>query len=122
MKDKQFILSEIRRTAELNEGRPLGKRAFKTETGIARHEWLGRYWTRWPDAVLEAGFEPLEGDTAFSVEEMLDEVAKLVRKYGRYQIKAEILIEKRGNGNVKIPSPDILHICKRAFPPHRAFP
>lgn len=108
MRDKQFILSEIRRTAALNGGQPLGQRAFKTETGIGRHEWLGRYWTRWPDAVLEAGFEPREGDKAFSVEEMLDEVAKLVRKYGRYPIEAEILIEKRGIGNERIPSPDIL--------------
>jgi hypothetical protein len=58
--------------------------------------------------VSEAGFEPLEGDKAFSVEEMLDEVAKLVRKYGRYPIEAEILIEKRANGNERIPSPDVL--------------
>lgn len=108
MRDKQFILSEIRRTASLNGGQPLGLRRFKTETGIGRHEWLGRYWTRWPDAVLEAGFEPLEANKAFIVEEVLDEVAKLVRKYGRYPIEAEILIEKRANGNERIPSPDIL--------------
>ena len=108
MRDKQFILSEIRRTAARNGGQALGQRGFKTETGIGRHEWLGRYWTRWPDAVLEAGLEPLEADKAFSVEEMLDEVAKLVRKYGRYPIEAEILIEKRANGNGRIPSPEVL--------------
>jgi hypothetical protein len=108
MRDKHFILSEIRRTALLNGGQPLGQRGFKTSTGIARHEWLGRYWTRWPDAVLEAGLKPLEASAAFSVEEMLDELAKLVRKYRRFPIEAEILIEKRGNGNERIPSPDIL--------------
>ena len=108
MRDKQFILNEIRRTAALNGGEPLGMRAFKTETGIGRHEWLGRYWTRWPDAVSEAGFKPLESSQAFTVEEMLDEVVNLVRKYRRYTIEAEILIEKRGSGNVKIPSPDVL--------------
>jgi hypothetical protein len=108
MRDKQFILNEIRRTAALNGGQPLGQRGFKTETGIGRHEWLGRYWTRWPDAVSEAGFKPLQADIAFSVEEMLDEVAKLVRKYGRYPIEAEILIEKRANGNERVPSPDVL--------------
>jgi hypothetical protein len=108
MRDKEFILSEIRRTAALNGGLPLGQRGFKTETGIARHEWLGSYWTRWTDAVLEAGFEPQEPSKAFSIEEMLDEVAKLVRKYGRYPSGAEILIERRANGNERIPSPDTL--------------
>ena len=108
MRDKHFILSEIRRTAALNGGQPLGQRSFKTETGIARHEWLGTYWTRWHDAVREAGLEPLEASKAFDVEEILDEVVKLVRKYGRYPIEAEILIEKRANGNERIPSPDVL--------------
>jgi hypothetical protein len=108
MRDKLYILNEIQRTAALNNGQPLGQRAFKTETGIGRHEWMGRYWTRWPDAVLEAGFKPLEADIAFGIDEMLAEVSLLVRKYGRYPIEAEILFEKRANGNERIPSPDIL--------------
>jgi hypothetical protein len=108
MRDKQFILSEIQRTAALNGGQPLGQRAFKNATGILRHEWMGRYWIRWPDAVSEAGFQPLESTQAFEVEEMLEQVAKLARKYKRYPIEAEILMEKRGNGNDRVPSPDIL--------------
>ena len=39
---------------------------------------------------------------------MLEQVAKLARKYKRYPIEAEILMEKRGNGNDRVPSPDIL--------------
>jgi len=35
---------------------------------------------------------------------MLEEIAKLVRKYGRYPAKAEILIEKRGNAAIPAPS------------------
>lgn len=41
MKDKQFIIGEIRRTAVLNGGKPVGQTKFRTETGIAPHEWFG---------------------------------------------------------------------------------
>ncbi|MFZ1938792.1 MAG: GIY-YIG nuclease family protein [Terracidiphilus sp.] len=37
---------------------------------------------------------------------MLEEIAKLIRRYGRYPVKAEILIEKRGNA--AIPAPNVL--------------
>ena len=47
MREKEFILGEIRRTASLNNGKPLGQRAIlEFETGIANHEWLGVHWAR----------------------------------------------------------------------------
>lgn len=52
---KQRILSEIRRTAVANGGKPLGHRAFEKETGIGYYEWYGKYWKSWGDAVREAG-------------------------------------------------------------------
>ncbi len=106
MKDKQFILGEIQRTAALNGGRPVGQTRFRSETGIAPHQWLGVHWARWGDALSEAGFSPLEWVQASDEEQMLEEIAKLVRKYGRYPAKAEILIEKRGNAD--IPAPNVL--------------
>jgi hypothetical protein len=106
MKDKQFILSEIRRTAALNGGQPLGQRGFKTETGIAFHEWRGVYWARWGDALLEAGFTPLEWGAKSSEEEILKVLAKLVLQYGRYPTNSEILLDKRNNE--KVPAPNTL--------------
>jgi hypothetical protein len=106
MRDKQFILGEIRRTADPNDGKPLGQKAFLTETGIAVHEWLGVHWARWGDALLEAGFEPLEWTSPLDEEKIFHALIPLIRKYRRYPTKAEILIEKRGDA--RIPAPNVL--------------
>jgi len=104
MRDKQFILSEIRRTAALNGGKALGIGRFKTETGIAPHEWSGVHWARWSDALSEAGFEPLEWNRTLNEEQMIEAMATLVRKYKRFPVKPEILIEKRSNAQVPTPT------------------
>lgn len=103
MKDKQYILNEIRRIADRNGGKPVGVDRFRTETGIAEHEWRGVHWSRWSDALTEAGFEPLEWTVGRSEEEILDVMAKLVRQYGRYPTVSEILIEKRKNPAIPTP-------------------
>ena len=55
---KEHIIEEIKRTAEENNGIPLGMNRFKEATGIKREDWLGIYWTKWGDAVLDAGYKP----------------------------------------------------------------
>jgi hypothetical protein len=58
MVSKERIISEIQRLADLNQGTPLGMNRFETETGIKPKDWSGRYWAKWSDAVLEAGYAP----------------------------------------------------------------
>jgi hypothetical protein len=103
MRDKEFILSEIRRTAALNGGDPVGARRFQSETGIAEHEWRGSHWARWGDALSEAGFAPLEWNTGSTVEQILELMAKIVRQYGRYPTVSEILIEKKKKESIPTP-------------------
>ena len=103
MKDKQFIVGEIKRTADLNDGKPLGVDRFRTETGIAEHEWSGVHWARWSDALSEAGFEPLEWTVGLSEGEILGILVKLVRQYRRYPTTKEILIEKKANAAIPTP-------------------
>jgi len=55
---KALILDQIRRTAAENDGVPLGRDRFLTQTGIKEADWLGKYWVRWSDAIREAGYEP----------------------------------------------------------------
>ena len=55
---KEHILSEIRRTAATNGGKPLGVERFLKETGVKPSDWQAKYWIRWGEALREAGFQP----------------------------------------------------------------
>jgi Meiotically up-regulated gene 113 len=92
---KEHILAEIRRTALSNSGMPLGKGRFLSETGIKETDWFGRYWSRWGDAVREAGYEPNTLQGAFSDEHLLESIAILTRTLGRFPASGEIRLQRR---------------------------
>jgi hypothetical protein len=87
---KNFILSEIRRTAEKNGGKPLGRERFCTETGIKPTDWTGKYWARWGDAIKEAGLEPNRMNSLIPDEVVLERCAGLVREIGRFPVSNEL--------------------------------
>jgi hypothetical protein len=93
--NKQHILSEIKRTSEANGGVPLGKRRFLMETGIRESDWSGRFWTKWNDAVREAGYEPNTKRTGFDDNWLLGKLASLVRELGHYPVQAELRMKAR---------------------------
>lgn len=94
---KDQILDEIRRTAQENGGRPLGLRRFESVTGIQPSEWLSRFWARWGDALIEAGFEANELQGAFSEEYLLRHLADFSRELGAYPTSSEIDMRARTN-------------------------
>lgn len=95
--NKHQILEEIKRTAEANGGVPLGRQRFLTETGIRESDWSGRYWTKWSDAVREAGYEPNAKQTAFDSNRLLEKLASLVRELGHYPVGAELRMKARSD-------------------------
>ena len=60
------ILGEIKRTADLNGGIPLGRQRFYKEAGIRVADWEGKFWVNWGDAIREAGLEPNKLQKAYS--------------------------------------------------------
>jgi hypothetical protein len=88
--EKDFILSEIRRTAELNGGRPLGWRRFLAETGIRETDWLGTHWARWSDAVQEAGFLPNRLQQAYEKNVLLEKLGTLALELGRLPNRGDL--------------------------------
>jgi hypothetical protein len=90
--DKQFIISEIQRTA--TNGKAIGQKRFTSETGIKAHEWLGKYWARWGDALKDAGFSQNEKTSAHEEEFVIENVLRLARKLNKFPTKYDIDLAK----------------------------
>jgi hypothetical protein len=86
------VLSEIRRTAASNNGVPLGSRRFASETGMKEHDWQ-KYWPRWGDALLEAGFSPNEWQGAYEKNALIGKLIELAIKLGKAPTYREIQVE-----------------------------
>ena len=95
--NKQHILDEIVRTAKENGGLPLGKGRFFKETGIKDSDWYGKYWSRWGDAVEEAGFSPNQLNAAHPEEHLILKYAGLTRRLGRLPVSGELRLECRSD-------------------------
>jgi Meiotically up-regulated gene 113 len=86
--DKEFIIGEIQRTAA--DGKAIGQKRFTSETGIKPHEWQGKYWARWGDALIDAGFSQNDWNPAHEQDFVIESVLRLARKLGKFPTKYEI--------------------------------
>lgn len=92
MYTKEEILVEIRKTAEENNGKPLGQTAFKRVTGMTPFD-CSRYWPKFSDAIKEAGFPPNDPWTRYPDELLIKKTIEKIRKYGRYPTLNELFVE-----------------------------
>jgi Meiotically up-regulated gene 113 len=102
MASKEQVLSEIRRIAGECGGSPPGKNRFESETGIREHEWL-KFWARWGDALIEAGFKPNSRTAAIAEEKLLEKLVMLARELGRFPVGRELIL--KANRDPDFPSP-----------------
>ncbi len=72
-------------------------RRFLAETGIRESDWLGRYWTKWSDAIREAGYTPREFQAPFDEARLLQRLASLVRELGHFPVEAELRMAARSD-------------------------
>lgn len=91
---KQDVLSKIKNIAE-RDGKAPGSERFQAETGIKPHEWRGRFWRQWSDALTEAGFAPNSLQTAFSDDNLLQPVLSIAKALGRFPSTGDIQFEMR---------------------------
>ena len=92
---RDHILKEVRRTATENGGKPLGRLAFYTQTGIKEADWRGRYWARWNEVLRDAGYGPNSLVKAREDEVLLDCLASLAVELGRIPVASEMRLKKR---------------------------
>jgi hypothetical protein len=67
---------------------------------------VGRYWARWGDALVEAGFEPNEMQDSYPTEYLITSLVSLIRESGRFPTDAELRMRRRADSS---------------FPSHNAF-
>lgn len=91
--NKDHILKEIDRTAQENNGIPLGMRRFAKETGIKPSDWLGKYWTKWGDALIEAGYSPNKMQSAIDKDLLMEQVIAFIREIGRFPTFADFRLK-----------------------------
>ena len=99
--DKSFILDEIKRTAEAHDGKPLGRIAFASETGIKEYVW-NKYWARWGFALAEAGFSANQLTRPFETTELLQKYANLALEIGRLPSGGDLRV--RHHADSQLPS------------------
>jgi hypothetical protein len=92
---KDQILNEIRRTAEANGGIPLGRQTILKEAGIKESHWKGKFWARWGDAVIEAGYLPNTLQEAIADEVLLEKYALLTIELGHLPTNPELSLKGR---------------------------
>ena len=95
--NKEYIIKEITRTANENSGMPLGARRFGKETGINQNDWLGKYWSKWSDALIEAGFIPNKMQSAYDESKIIEHVMSLIKELGKLPSAAEIRFKAHTN-------------------------
>jgi len=104
--NKQHILHEIERTAKANGGVPLGRQRFFSETGIKESDWFGKYWARWSDAIIEAGFTPNQKNVAYDETWLIRSLVALARELGRFPVVGDLRMKARND---------------KCFPSHNVF-
>lgn len=101
------VISEVQRLAQANGDAPPSLRVFELETGISRKAWLGVYWARWGDALLEAGFAATPFyQEAITDEVLLERLVEIVRHYRKFPTEAEMMLFRRD---------------EQSFPTHKTF-
>lgn len=96
---KDYILSEIRRKAQENGGQALGRRRFEIDTGIKEADWLGKFWSKWSDAVTEAGLSPNQMQRAYGAAEKFEPLIRFILEIGKLPTGPELKLRARSTPN-----------------------
>lgn len=87
--DRAEIIREIQALAK-RDGKAPGRRRFEVATGVPMHDWYGRYWARWSDALREAGLDANEYQEAIPENELLAIYLRVVIDLGHVPSDGEL--------------------------------
>ena len=96
MASNDEILSEMRRLAAANGGKPVGRDRFYRESGLTESDVVGRYWRSYGDAVEAAGFSKNSfAPESMSDDELLAAVGTLIVELGHFPTIADQRLKRR---------------------------
>lgn len=87
--NKTAIVSEIKRLAAENSGKPPGRASFERETAIKMSDWYPHIWLRWGDALTEAGFSANKLTAPISDDVLYQKYIDLTRELGHLPLDGE---------------------------------
>jgi hypothetical protein len=90
---KQHILEEIKRVALENGGKSPGRLSFYNRTSIREADWMGKYWSRWNDAIREAGLSPNQMNLGYDESFLIGKFIELTRELGRLPVSGELRLK-----------------------------
>jgi hypothetical protein len=114
MLSKREIVEAIRKTAEANDGKPPGIERFARVTGIRKTDWYGKFWARWEDALVEAGYPPNKLQERLDPAAVVEAVASLANRLGRFPVNGDFRLEARRNPGFPAHSTIAEHLGDRA--------
>lgn len=91
--DKNIIIAELKRTAQSNGGVALGRLRFLRETGIKESDWHGKFWTKWSEAVEEAGLKSNTFTQPIEKEYILQKISELIVEIGCFPTKGQLKLK-----------------------------
>jgi hypothetical protein len=100
---RDHILKEIQRVTIANDGKVPGIQVFERETGIKQSAWSGKIWSRWGDALTEAGCVPNILQIRKTDEEIFKKLVEAFRYFGHSPAVTELRIYSR-NIDPEFPS------------------
>ncbi len=90
------IIEEVKRIATI-EGKAPGYKKFEKQTGISRSGWYGRYWAKWSDVLIEAGFKANSKTAALPLEGLLQTYLDFAEQLGRAPTAGDLLLKAKND-------------------------
>lgn len=100
---REDILSAIRSVSRRLGGEAPGWRVFQNESGIRYADWHGKFWTRWGDALEEAGLSANVLTARIPDDQLLSRFAQLARQLGRVPVFADLRMLRRTDPSIADP-------------------
>ena len=92
---KQKIIDLYNKLVKEQDGKPIGERVFKRETGFSHHFWKGGFWRSWSAFQVEAGYVPNKQTSKIPDKILLHRFAELALEMNAIPSEADLMLKRK---------------------------